>query len=352
MQDIFSERIKYFDREDMLEKLLDFPFQIKDAKRIGENFSLPLYRDFKNVLFCGLGGSAIGGDLVRSYLYLKSNIPVFVNRDYFLPFFVDKETLVFISSYSGNTEETISSYKEAKKKKAKIIVISSGGALKDLAKKDRFPYIQIPSGLLPRLAIGYLSIIPLVILDRFFSIGGLDEEIEETFLVLEKLREELKPETPFSKNQAKKISNSLFNKFLIIYTSSLNFECCATRFRTQIAENSKSLSSVNLFPELDHNEIEGLRNPKSLSKNCVVVILRDEKEHLQIKRRIEITKRIIKRESIEVKEIWSRGKGLLARIFSLIYFCDFISFYLAILNKTDPTPVERIEYLKRELAKR
>ena len=352
MRDITLKEIRNFDKEGMLEKLLNFPFQIKDAKRIGELVDLKNFGDFEKILFSGLGGSAISGDLVRDYLYLKCKIPVFVNRDYLLPSFVDEKTLVFISSYSGNTEETVSSYKDAKKRKAEIIVVSSGGILKDLAKKDRVIYVSIPSGLQPRNSLGYLSIIPLVILNRAISIKGLNREIEESFLVLERLRERLNPDVSISENQAKTLSFSILKKFLIIYSSSLNFECCATRFRTQIAENAKSLSSVNLFPELNHNEIEGLRNPKFLSKDSITIILRDKKEPMNIKRRIEITKKIIEREKIRIKEIWSEGKGLLARIFSLIYLCDFISFYLAILNKTDPTPVEKIEYLKKELAKR
>lgn len=352
MKDILYKVIKDFDRGNMLVRLLDFPLQIEDAKRIGEEVFLPKYRNFKKILFSGLGGSAIGGDLVRSYLYLKSPLPIFVNREYILPSFVDNQTLVFICSYSGNTEETISSYREAKKKNAKIIVISSGGVLKDLAKKDKIPHIQIPSGFPPRSALGYLSITPLVILNRLIPIKDLDEEIEESILILENLKEELKPEISTPKNQGKRIAFFLFKKFVITYSTSLNFDCCAIRFRAQIAENSKQLGSVNLFPELNHNEIEGFRNPKFLSKDFVVLILRGRGEPLNIKKRIEITKRIIEGEKIKIKEVFSRGKGLLAKIFSLIYSCDFISFYLAILNEIDPTPVEKIGYLKKELTKR
>jgi len=351
MQGISFKKIKDFDREDMLDKLLKFPLQIKEAKRIAEESLIPKYRNFKKILFSGLGGSAIGGDLVRSYLYLKSKIPVFVNREYILPSFVDKETLIFISSYSGNTEETVSSYKEAKKKNAKIIVISSGGILKEMAKRDKICHISIPSGLPPRNSLGYLSIIPLVILSRLIFIKDLDREIEESHLVLKRLRDRLSPEVSVSKNQAKEISNFLFKKFLIIYTSSLNFDCCAVRFRAQLNENSKSLGSVNFFPELNHNEIEGFKNLKFLFKDFAIIILRDKREDLNIKRRIEITKEIIEKEGIKIKEISSAGNSLLARIFSLIYLCDFISFYLAILNRTDPTPVDKIAYLKDQLAK-
>lgn len=352
MKDIPYKAIKDFDRGNMLAKLLDFPLQIEDAKRIGEEISLSNYKNFKKIVFSGLGGSAIGGDLVRSYLYSKFPFPISVNREYILPSFVDNQTLIFICSYSGNTEETISSYREAKKKNAKIIVVSSGGILKDLAKKDKVSHIQIPSGFSPRNALGYLSIVPLVILNRLIPIKDLDEEIGESILILKNLKEELRSETSISKNQAKRIALFLFKKFVIIYSASLNFDCCAIRFRTQIAENSKQLSSVNLFPELNHNEIEGFGNLKFLSKDFVVVILRDKDEPPNIKKRIEITKRIIRREGIKIKEVFSRGKGLLAKILSLIYFCDFISFYLAILNKIDPTPVEKIEYLKKELVKK
>jgi glucose/mannose-6-phosphate isomerase len=335
----------------MLQRLLDFPQQCRCALRIATEAEIIFeQRDFRNVVFAGLGGSAIGADLVRSYLYFESKLPIVVAREYELPAYVDRQTLVFVSSYSGNTEETLSAYAQAKEKTAYIIAVSSGGKLKEYALKDKITFIEVPKGIPPRAALGYSSIVLLGLLAKLGLIKNIDASFAEMAGVLEELRDKnLKPTIAQKDNVSKYIAAKLFNKLTFIYSSSVHFDAVATRFRGQLSENSKALALTHVFPEMNHNEIVGWENPQKLFKDFVVIMLRDKFMHPRVAMRMDITKEVIKKEGVNVLEIWSRGQDLLARMFSLIYIGDFISFYLAILYGIDPTPVEKVNYLKLKL---
>jgi glucose/mannose-6-phosphate isomerase len=344
--------IKQIDKSDMLNLLLDFPQQCKAALAIAESSKLLFEKKpFNKIVFVGMGGSAIGADLVRSYLYFECKIPILVLREYTLPAYIDNSTLVFLVSYSGNTEETLSAYKEVKEKGLTMIAISSGGALKENAKSDNITFIEIPKNLPPRCALGYLSITPLCILAKLGLINDVSPSINQAINLLEELKNKsLKPYIGLQDNIAKSVALRLFNKFTVIYSASVHFDVCASRFRGQLAENSKALGSSHLFPEMNHNEIMGWQNPKKTFKNFAVVMLRDKQMHPRVVKRMDITGDILKKEDVNLIEIWSRGEDLLSRIFSLIYIGDFISFYLAILYGIDPTPVERVAYLKKRLS--
>ena len=346
--------IKKYDKSGMLEIIESFPDQCQDAKLIGYEFRLPpnFKTRYKNIVCAGLGGSAIGADLVRSYTANELNIPLFVNRDHMLPGFADQETLVIISSYSGNTEETLSAYRDARSRGSEITVITSGGKLSKLAKEDDVPVIDIPAGLPPRAALGYSFFPVLILLSKLGLIKDQASFIDDTINNLRRLKNTRLGRKVGSKaNQAKKIAGELYGKFPVIYGSQDHIDAVVTRWRGQLAENSKTLASSGLFPEMSHNEIVGWENPRPVLRKSVAVMLRDSADHPRISKRMDIIKRILKKDGISVTEVKSIGNGLLARMFSLIYMGDYVSFYLAILNKTDPTPVERITYLKEELAR-
>ncbi|RIH99860.1 bifunctional phosphoglucose/phosphomannose isomerase [candidate division NPL-UPA2 bacterium Unc8] len=339
-------QIKETDSSDMLTILLNFPQQWEEARRIGKEFSPPDYKELKKIVITGLGGSAIGGDILRLYLNSELELPIFVNRDYTLPRFVDDTTLFMAVSYSGNTEETLSAYKHAKEVRAKIAAVSSGGTLSKLCHQDGFPVTTVPPGLPPRTALGYLFLPTLITLQKLGLVKDKQDEIEETLLLLRKLSSEYAPAS--SENQPYKLALKLKGKIPIVYQSEA-LGAVGLRWKTQINENSKILAYTVNFPEMNHNEIVGWerRNIAPMA-NFKPLILRDKGEDGRIVRRIDITKSII---GGEFEEIWSRGESLLARLFSLIYYGDFLSFYLAILAGVDPTPVKPIDTLKRELAK-
>jgi len=346
--------VRALDKSEMLKLVSEFPAQLKEASDIGKNitFDRDVKKDFDEIVFCGLGGSAIGADLIKSYVAKECGVPIIVNRDYTLPAFVNEKTLLVVLSYSGNTEETLSAYEEGRKRNANIIAITTNGKLKEKTQEDKVPYVVIPKGLPPRCALGYSSIPIMVLLFKLGIISDKYKEIDETSTFLEKLfKNELSPDVSEDKNIAKRVAKDLFGKYAIIYGANQYTDCVVTRWRGQLAENSKAISSTHLFPEMNHNEIVGWANPKNLMKDLVVVMLRDRDDHPRVAKRMDISSSIIKREGVKIIEISSRGESLLTRIFSLMYIGDFVSLYLAILNDVDPTPVDNIIYLKNELAK-
>ncbi len=349
------EDIRAFDKQDMFSKLSSFHEQIKEAVRIGEGAKIKLpVKKINKIVLTGLGGSAIAGDLLRSYLSDEIKVPIIVNRDYFLPRFVDENTLLIVSSYSGNTEETISAYNDGIKKKAKIICITSNGEIEKIALRKKHPVIKIPTGFPPRTALGYSFFPILITLVKLGFVKSKKREISETIKVVEE-KSKIYSNPEHEENLAYKIAVRLSGSLPFIYTSG-KFDAVAMRWACQIEENAKMLAHFNVFPELNHNEIVGWSGEvegsfRGLINKISIVILRDDWEYERVKHRIEITDELMRPYAGEILNIYSEGKTLLARIFSQIYLGDWVSFYLAILNKVDPTPVKPIEYLKSELAK-
>ena len=220
-----------------------------------------------------------------------------------------------------------------------------------MTKEDGVPFIKIPAGIPPRCALGYAFIPLLLILCKLRFIKDKQKHIDEAADVLGNLKSELAPENPADSNLAKRIALTLQRRYPIIYGANERVDVVTTRWRGQLAENSKQLSSHHVFPEMNHNEIVGWDFPAELMDKFVVIFLRDKEDHKRVARRMDITKDILSKKGIKIIEVSSKGKGLLSRMMSLIYIGDMASFYLAILNGVDPTPVDRVTYLKKELAK-
>jgi len=278
-----------------------------------------------------MGGSAMGGDLLRIYLS-DTNIPVYVNRDYKVPNFVNENSLVFVVSYSGNTEETLSSLNDAKEKNAQIIGITSGGKLAEECKK----VIQIPSGLQPRAALGYLFFPMLGILHNSNLARVKNEDLNEMLEILK--------QTDKFNEAGEELSKKLKEKIPIIYASE-SLGAIAFRWKTQINENAKMPAFYNVFSEMNHNEIAGY---KSMDMKFAAVIIRDKQDNERIKKRMDICREIMEGH-VTVEEIETQGESLLARMFSTIYLADFVSYYMALANRVDPSPVEIIEGMKEKL---
>ncbi len=345
------EEIRRLDPKRMYDCVLGFPEQAEEAFQIGKSAKIALRSaGVTSILLTGLGGSAIGGDLLRAYLADELAVPFFVNRHYVLPDFVSTKTLVIVSSYSGNTEETIAAQKDATKRKARILCISTGGAVTDFALKHKQPCMKIPGGLQPRAALGYSFFPLLVALSRTGFIKSKDKDIKETIELLRtKSKEWGAPDS--STNPALMLAVNMKGRLPIIYSSADHLDSVNLRWRGQISENAKQLAYGNVLPEMNHNELVGWNVLKDLMKRTHVIVLRDKGEHPRVSVREEITKTIIAEYTSGVSEVWSEGKSLLARMFSLIHFGDWVSYYLAILNEQDPTPVNVIDHLKNELAK-
>lgn len=346
------EDISSIDRSNMFALLRDFPAQVREALVIGTNADIRLRTTgIRNIVVCGLGGSAIGGDLLRSYLATELRIPFSVNRMYTLPKYVGPDTLVIISSYSGNTEETNAAHREALKRKAKILCISSNGTTEKLAARARSPFIKIPGGLPPRAALAY-SFFPLLLaLAQLGFIRSRQKEIKETLALLD-TKAGLYTSSDQTANPACVLAERMKHRIVICYSSTERFDTVNTRWRGQIAENGKALAFGHVLPEMNHNELVGWKVLEAEMREMQVILLRDKEDHPRVQMRMGITSEVLARYTDRVTEVWSEGEGLLARLFSLIYLGDWVSYYLAILHSEDPTPVAVIDYLKTSLAQR
>ncbi|MEN6461109.1 MAG: bifunctional phosphoglucose/phosphomannose isomerase [Syntrophomonas sp.] len=336
------------------EKMMGFLYELPDQfdRSLRLEIDVAQYnRNYHNIIVTGLGGSAIGGDILRSYALQKANIPVLVNRDYDLPEYTGPDTLVFAVSYSGNTEETLSAYQQARSKGADIICLTAGGKLMEMGQDDGYTIIKVPGGLVPRAATGYLFAPLALALEKMGLLQGVTADLEEVVLVLQGLREALSPRVDAPDNKAKVIAARMKDSIPVIWGVSGTSEIAALRWKAQINENAKSPAYYNVFPELNHNEIVGFEVPPELLSRLAIIILRCQSDKERINKRIEISKNIIKDRVKNILEITGQGKSFLAQFYSLTYVGDYASTYLALEYGLNPTPVKVIDYLKAELAK-
>ena len=345
------ERVKDVDRSDMLGDLIKTPDYCRDAIKRAGQVSVPETVSPKNIVVVGMGGSAIGGEILRDWLRDTLPIPIEVCRDYTLPAYVNKDTLVFVNSYSGNTEETLTAFLTAIRRKCNVIAVTSGGQLWAFCKKLRVPHVIIPKGLQPRVAIPYMFFPLPVLMEKMGILSNIDEEMEEAIQVLERAAKANAPDVPTNKNKAKQIAQELMEAIPVIY-GFRQYSSVAQRLKAQFNENSKVPSKSEVFPELNHNETVGYEAPESLNKKHSIILIRDPQEPPEISNRIETTTNLVFNRAKKVMEIKAEGEGKLAKMFSVLCTGDFASVYLAILQSKDPTPVDIIVRVKSELAKK
>ncbi|MFH0796654.1 MAG: bifunctional phosphoglucose/phosphomannose isomerase [Candidatus Omnitrophota bacterium] len=343
-----KKAIEKFDLSGMSGRLQDFPGQIRAFQHVQETPKLDLKRGtVKKIIFSGLGGSAICGDLIRDAFMDVLEVPIFVNRDYHLPAWSDKETLNILISYSGNTEETLSAYREVLAKGAPLTVICSGGRLAELAKGDGTPGIKVPAGYPPRTALGYLfcSAVNILMKGGILPPSSLSSELVKSVKLT---AEAMDVRIHFGKNPARQLASVLKGSVPVIYSAN-SLSAVATRWKTQLEENSKTLAFTGLMPEMNHNEVVGWKYPRILLKRLSVIFLRDRTEDPQIKKRFPITADLLQPRRFLV-EVEGTSNNFLVRLFTLLIFGDWVSYYLALENQADPTPVDRITQLKKKLA--
>ncbi len=337
--------------EKMQSYLYDLPEQFNEMLRLRIELPDRYKKDYRNIVVSGLGGSAIGGDILRSYALGRCRVPVLVNRDYVLPAFVNEFTLVLAVSYSGNTEETLSAYQQARQCGADIIAVSSGGRLSEMARNDGYLVVEVPGGMSPRAASGYLFCPLALILEEMDLLKGARLDLQETWQVLEELRERINPAVAEENNLARQLARQMKDRIPVIWGTSAHSDIAALRWKAQINENAKAPAYCNAFPELDHNELVGFEAPADLLARLLVIIMCDPDDHEQVKKRIRITGDIIREKVAAVIEIKTCGSSWLAKLYSLIYTGDYASFYLALEYGINPTPVKVIDYLKAELVR-
>ena len=350
------EALTRLDRGGMLAALDGFPEQCERALALGEELPLPqdLSRSrITGLVTVGMGGSGIAGDLLAHFVTL----PTLVSHGYGLPP-VDEQTLIIAVSYSGETEETLSALELVLERGAKALCLSSGGEMERLTREQGLPFIKVPGGLQPRAALGYL-LLPLLKLLHRLGFCRLDEgELETLPQALATLRELWTARVPLGENRAKQLARDLQGRLPLIYGVEGTTDVVALRWKTQINENSKQPAFWNAVPELCHNELVGFEGAGlAVKMKAEAIFLRSGLDHPRNQKRIEILKELLEGWGIPHQEVFapSEGRGQdkqgggLIQLLSLIYLGDFVSFYLALLNGVDPTPVRPIVELKRRL---
>jgi glucose/mannose-6-phosphate isomerase len=340
-----------YDPEKMIKHLNNFPELCREAWRKAMLLELPLdYAEVDRVMILGMGGSAIGGDLISRLTLNESKIPITVNRSYDLPAYVDKRTLLIACSYSGYTEETLSALGQALNLKAKCMVISTGGKLKEIAEERHLPLFTFDYNAQPRATLPFSFMAVFCTLQKLGIIGDKSADTAETIKILEQLSAQLDITLPADKNQAKQMAEKLYGKFIFIYGSEITSEV-AYRWKTQFNENSKNWAACESFSELNHNTIVGYQFPADFANNALIILLRSNLISEPILKRYQATCRVLEQSKIKHSIIDVGGDNALAQMLSLVLLGDYISYYLAILNEVDPTPIETIDKLKNELRK-
>ncbi len=326
----------------MIDYINDFTTHLKAGIQIANNSSLiPTTKEFNTVLICGLGGSGIGGSIIKDIISPKTTIPIITNKDYSIPNFVNKNTLVIVSSYSGNTEETISALEKCRAKKAEIAIITSGGKLKAIAKKNNYNSIMIPAGNPPRAMFGYAFVQLFYVLNHYGVINDFFKcDFKQAIHLLDIKKSNIQ-------KQALALAKKLNKHTPVIYVSN-GFEGIAIRFRQQINENSKMLCWHHVIPEMNHNELLGWRTNVS---NLAVIYLRNKCDYKKNQIRIDINKTIISKYTTNITEIWSEGNSLIENSLYHINLGDWVSWYLSEINNVDAIEINVINFLKTELSK-
>ncbi|MFA6249918.1 MAG: bifunctional phosphoglucose/phosphomannose isomerase [Candidatus Shapirobacteria bacterium] len=349
------DQIKALDKSRVLESINQLDEQClqawEEVKKIAvkDNFD-----DVDKIVVSGMGGSALGAEIIKSVYFDKLKLPLEIVRDYRLPEYADSNTLVILSSYSGTTEEVLAAGEEAKKRGAKIMAISAGGELEKVAQANNWTYFRInpthnPCGQ-PRMAIGYSVIGILGLLIKAGCLAVSDQDFEEVIKTIRKKQQELAVDRPQQENAAKKIADRLYNRVVLIMAAE-HLGGCAKAVCNVLNENAKTMGTYFLIPEANHHLMEGLAYPLTNNANLIAVMLTTKTYSHPITRRFEVTKRVIEKNNIPAIEINIETESKLAQAFEALTVGEYICFYLAMLNGIDPVGIPWVDYFKAEMKK-
>ena len=342
---------KTVDPSDMLRHIHDIPALC--GKAWDQVMALEMPQDYKSinkVVILGMGGSAIGGDLIASLVLRECRVPISVHREYVPPAFVDDDTLVIASSYSGMTEETLSAFTPLISTGCKKVVMTYGGQFGQLARENSIPAFIIDYQSPPRAALPLSFLALLGILYKLELVGDKSADVAETCQILNEVNAKINEKVPQAQNPAKRLAQKLFGNMAVIYGAEYLSEVAA-RWRIQVNENAKAWAFDAAFPELNHNAASGYEFPPVISKNTQVIMLRSKDLHPRVQLRFDITGRILDKAGVKHEVVEATGKSKLAQMMSLILLGDYVSYYLALLYGVDPYPINAVAYLKSELSK-
>ncbi len=345
------EYARTIDRQNMLAEIEDLPDQFSRAYAMGIKTSeVSQTSEVSRVVIAGMGGSAIGADLLAAYVAASCPVPVVIHRDYGLPGFArGPETLVICSSHSGNTEETLDAFEAARKNDCRIIVVCTGGELLKRAADANMPVLTFAHDGQPRAAVGYSFGLLLACFVRLGLIPDQADLVPGTVTEMKRLQEQFRAEVPTVQNPAKRYAGQLVGRWVTVFGSGL-LAPVARRFKTQINENTKAAANFEVIPEADHNTLAGTALPQEvLAPRTMNLFLRAPSDHPRDRLRMDLTKQAFMLEGMNTDFLDARGNTPLAHMWTMILTGDYISYYLAIAYGVDPTPIPALQNFKETL---
>jgi glucose/mannose-6-phosphate isomerase len=337
------------DTQDMISEIDGLPDQLMAAWDLGKNLSLPDWDDIQTILVSGMGGSAIGADLLRAYISPVCPVPVITQRNYGLPGWTKgSKTLVIASSHSGNTEETLSTYESALERGCRLMAVTTGGKLAQAAEENGVPLWRFEHKGQPRAAVGYSFGLLLAALNHLGFVPDAEEELRMAVSAMRAQQKSLRAEIPVVENPAKRMAGQLFGRWVAVLGADI-LAPVARRWKGQISEIAKAWGQFEFLPESDHNTLAGLYNPEGTLSNTLVIFLRAASYHPRNQLRTALTKKAFMLEGLNTDFIDAQGETPLAHLWTALHFGDYTAYYLAMAYGVDPTPVEAIEGFKQEM---
>ncbi|MBI4225499.1 hypothetical protein HY612_00105 [Candidatus Roizmanbacteria bacterium] len=348
-----KEKIKKLDKSNVYGSVEDLYKQCTHAWRDTKNLSVPSsYRQVNKILLTGMGGSGLGARIIESVYGPSLKFPIARLNEYDLPYWVDENTLVICSSFSGTTEETVENAKQSQKRGAKWMAIGTGETLIELAKKFNVPFYQIVptynSSKQPRLAIGYSVVGQLVMTSRTGLFNLSEKEVQKIVSILKRTVNDLNLSVGMAKNKAKQVAKQIYEK-KVIFVAARHLIAAAHTAKNQMNENAKHFSAIFDIPELNHHLMEGLRFPTSNRKDLIFVFVKSKLYPKRIQERVEITEEVVRKNNIKTITWSAKSEDLLSQVFEFIQFFAYVNFYLSMLNNLDPAPIPWVDYFKTKL---
>lgn len=342
---------RQIDTLNMIGEIDNLPDQLASAYQLGMQHELPDWKDFRQVVIAGMGGSAIGADLLASYCTPLAPIPVFVHRDYGLPFFArGPETLVICSSHSGNTEETLDAFEAAREAGCRVIAVTTGGELAQAAKNNNVVLWVFAHSGQPRAAVGFSFGLLLAMFQRLGFIPDQIEALGDALASMKRSQERIRPEVPTVKNPAKRYAGQLMGRWVTVVASGL-MKAVSRRWKGQINEIAKAGANFEFLPEADHNAIAGTMHPDEvLNPHTMTLFLRAPSDHPRNRLRSDLTRKAFMLEGMNTDFVDARGRTPLAHMWTMVLFGDYLAYYLAMGYGVDPTPVPTLVDFKLSMA--
>lgn len=338
--------MQQIDRDDMLSHIQNLPDQLKLGWDLGLDKQFPEIKNIRHILIAGMGGSAIGGDLLAAYLSPVCPVPIIVHRDYDLPAWVKgKETLIIACSHSGNTEETLAVFEQGRQRACNLATLSTGGKLTNLASSYNMPHWTFEHHGMPRSAVGFSFSLLLAMIYKLGLIANPQKALDDTIMAMRQQQSMIGPKVLNSQNPAKRLAGQLVGRWVTIIGSGY-LAPVARRWKCQINELAKAWTQFEFLPEADHNTLAGVNNPADVLEKTKVIFLDSPSDHPRNRLRSELTRKEFMMQGIGTDFFVANGGSPLANMWTALHFGDYVSYYLAIAYNTDPSPIPAIQNLK------